>query len=75
MKIARELELPFVQLQEMFRRNYVAHGEKLEFGFDWHLNVRGNELVGRSIARLIEDQLWVREQQRKTVSAARSKPL
>ena len=74
-KITRELGLPFVQLQEVFRRDYIAHGERLEFEFDWHWNVRGNELVGRSIARLIEDQLPVLEQQRKTASAAKSKLL
>ncbi|MGI9421983.1 MAG: alginate O-acetyltransferase AlgX-related protein [Hyphomicrobiaceae bacterium] len=56
-ELTAELELPFVDLQEVFRRDFAVNGQRFEFEFDWHWNVRGNELAGRAIARLIEDQV------------------
>lgn len=56
-KLTGEFELPFVDLHEIFRRDYQFYGRRLEFAYDRHWNRRGNRLAGRAIARLIEDQL------------------
>lgn len=70
-ELTRELELPFVQLHEVFRRDYAANGQAFEFPFDWHWNARGNAIVGRAVARLIEDQLPAVQPQRETASTAK----
>ena len=71
--VTRDLGLPFTQLHEVFRRDYRANGQKFEFPFDWHWNARGNDLVGRAIARLIEDQLPELEQMRQRETAFNAK--
>lgn len=55
-ELARELDLPFLDLQGPFERDYKRTGQRLEFPFDWHWNKRGNQVVGEVIAeRLLED--------------------
>ena len=73
--VTRELGLPFVQLHEVFRRDFRANGKKFEFEFDWHWNARGNDIVGRAFARLIEDQLPALQRQRQRETAFNAKLL
>lgn len=49
--LTRELDLPFIDLQDSFDRDYASRRERFEFPFDWHWNVLGNRLVGEAIAR------------------------
>src|SRR5690606_37369945 len=51
--IARELQAPFLDLHSAFERDYSTAGKRFEFAFDWHWNVRGNEVAGSAIADLI----------------------
>jgi hypothetical protein len=52
-ELTAELGLPFLDLYDTFRADYAAHGERLEFPYDWHWNVRGNRLVGEAVARFV----------------------
>lgn len=54
--LTAELKLPFVDLQQAFAAEYARTNTRLEFPYDWHWNVRANELVAAEIARLIEAQ-------------------
>lgn len=51
--LAGELGLPFLDLQETFAQDYARTGQHLEFAYDWHWNVRGNQLAGEAITRLL----------------------
>jgi len=51
--LTKELGLPFFDLQETFAADYKAHGQRLEFSFDWHWNRHANRLVAQTIARHI----------------------
>lgn len=58
--IARELDLPFLDLQQTFADDYARRGERFEFPFDWHWNAYANALVGRAIARMLLDDPRIR---------------
>lgn len=53
-ELTAELDLPLLDLQDTFATDYAANRQRLEFGFDWHWNVRANRLVGAAIARLLQ---------------------
>lgn len=53
--IAGELGLPFLDLQAAFEADHARAGERFEFAYDWHWNVRGNEVVGRAIADFLRN--------------------
>lgn len=54
--LTRELDLPFLDLQDTFARDFTAYGQRFEYSFDWHWNARTNRLAGEVLARfLIED--------------------
>jgi hypothetical protein len=50
---ARELGVPFLDLQQTFADDYAASQKRLEFDFDWHWNARANALAGKAIASMI----------------------
>jgi lysophospholipase L1-like esterase len=51
--LTSSLGLPFLDLQQVFRDDFVRHGERFEYSYDWHWNVGGNRLAGEAIARLL----------------------
>jgi len=51
--IAEEFKLPFLDLQAAFEKDYAAAGQRFEFPFDWHWNVRGNEVAATAIAGML----------------------
>ncbi len=52
--VARDLDLPFLDLQQAFTDDFAANRERFEFLYDWHWNVRGNVLVGTTMARFLK---------------------
>lgn len=46
---ATALDLPFLDLQDPLQRCHAEKNERLEFKWDWHWNVLGNQCVGRAI--------------------------
>ena len=68
--IAAELSVPLVELHEIFKRDFAAHRERLEFDYDWHWNVRGNDLVGKALARAVEVHLPAPETTPQSTQAA-----
>lgn len=51
--LARGLDVPFLDLQETFARDYAAMGQRLEYAYDWHWNARANRLVAQATLRLL----------------------
>ena len=51
--VTRELGLPFIDLQAAFAVDYELAGERFEFPYDWHWNVRGNRVAGEAITRFL----------------------
>ena len=52
-ELTRELELPYLDLQTAMTEAYAQTGKRLEFGFDWHWNDLGNQVVGKAIAEFL----------------------
>ena len=50
---AMALQLPFIDLQETFSADWKQRRERFEFSYDWHWNVRGNQLVGEAVTGLL----------------------
>lgn len=50
---AKELGVPFLDLQQTFADDYAASKKRFEFDFDWHWNARANVLAGKAIAEKI----------------------
>ena len=48
--ITSDLDLPFIDLQETFARDWAIHSRRFEFAYDWHWNEHANRLVGKAIA-------------------------
>ena len=48
-----ELDLPFLDLQETFAREFARTGSKFEYTYDWHWNAHANGLVARAAADLL----------------------
>lgn len=53
--VAAELELPFVDLHRAFQQDWESHRQRFEYTYDWHWNVRGNVVVGRTIAHFLRN--------------------
>ncbi|MFM9941444.1 MAG: SGNH/GDSL hydrolase family protein [Hyphomicrobiaceae bacterium] len=51
--VAEELELPFLDLQDAFQRDWTQHRQRFEYEYDWHWNKRANMIVGKTIARFL----------------------
>jgi len=47
---AANLDLPFIDLQDAFRKHYARHMQRFEHSYDWHWNALGNKIVGKRIA-------------------------
>lgn len=58
-RLAQELDLNFVDLQEAFASDYGHNGERFEFAFDWHWNARGNLVVAEVVERELVTRGWV----------------
>lgn len=56
-EITAELELPFLDLQGAFAREYAARRARLEYDYDWHWNDRANVVVGQAIANFLRREL------------------
>lgn len=61
--VARELDLPFLDLQETFERDWRKHRQRFEYAYDWHWNARANKLVAEAANGLLTADrrigLWV----------------
>ena len=51
--VARELGLPFLDLQETFERDWREHRQRFEYAYDWHWNARANRLVAEAANGLL----------------------
>jgi hypothetical protein len=51
--LTRELDLPFLDLQETFTRDWQQNRQRLEFSYDWHWNARANRLVAGAVIDLM----------------------
>ena len=51
--ITRQLDLPFVDLQDTFARDYARHGQRFEFAYDWHWDAHANRLVAGAVSDLL----------------------
>lgn len=51
--VARELKVPFLDLQTAFTQDFAAARQRFEFPFDWHWNVRGNAVAGAAISKFV----------------------
>lgn len=51
--ITRELDLPFLDLQETFARDWQKNRQRLEFSYDWHWNAHANRLVAGAVVGLL----------------------
>ena len=57
-ELCRELNLPFIDLQNNFRDHFAKRAQRFEFPFDWHWNELGNKIVAGAIwARLKADRV------------------
>jgi hypothetical protein len=54
-ELTSELGLPFLDLYETFRAEYVRTGRRLEYAYDWHWNAEANRIVGEAIARFLSE--------------------
>jgi hypothetical protein len=52
-EVAAELDLPFLDLQPTFARDYAVNRRRFEYPYDWHWNVHANRLVAGAIERLL----------------------
>ena len=50
-ELTGELDLPFLDLQDVFAAHYAREHRRFEFPFDWHWNVLGNQVAGEAIGR------------------------
>jgi hypothetical protein len=53
--LTRELDLPFLDLQEAFERDWKANGQRLEYAYDWHWNARANRIVAEAAIGLLSE--------------------
>lgn len=51
--ITAELGLPFLDLQDTFKRDWELNRVRLEYAYDWHWNEHTNRLVARAIADML----------------------
>ncbi len=51
--VARELSLPFLDLQETFERDWRQNRQRFEYAYDWHWNGRANKLVAEAANGLL----------------------
>ncbi|MEL6373649.1 MAG: SGNH/GDSL hydrolase family protein [Pseudomonadota bacterium] len=51
--LTRQMDLPFINLQATFARDYARHGKRFEFPYDWHWNRRANRLVAGALTTLL----------------------
>ena len=51
--LTRQLDLPFLDLQETFTRDHATNAKRFEFPYDWHWNTHANRLVGAAVTRLL----------------------
>lgn len=51
--LTKELGLPFLDLQETFKRDWQDNKLRLEYAYDWHWNAHANRLVARAINELL----------------------
>ncbi len=51
--VARELNLPFLDLQETFERDWRQNRQRFEYAYDWHWNARANKLVAEAANGLL----------------------
>ena len=47
------LDLPFLDLQDIFAAHYRRHGTRLEYAWDWHWTRTGHRLVGAAITEML----------------------
>ncbi len=52
-ELTSALDVPFVDLQDTFARDYARTGQKLEYAYDWHWNAHANRLVARATMELL----------------------
>jgi hypothetical protein len=52
-ELAAELDIPFLDLQATFARDYVANHQRFEYPYDWHWNERANRLVAQAMEGLL----------------------
>ncbi len=52
-ELTSALDVPFVDLQETFARDFARMGQKLEYSYDWHWNAHANRLVARATLELL----------------------
>jgi hypothetical protein len=52
-EIAADLDLPFLDLQATFARDYAINHRRFEYPYDWHWNVHANRLVAGAVERLL----------------------
>lgn len=52
-ELAKEHDLPFLDLQSAFEQDWMQHRQRFEYTYDWHWNERGNAIVGKAIARFL----------------------
>lgn len=51
--VTTKLDVPLVDMHQVFAQDFAAFGEKFEYDYDWHWNRRGNWLVARAAANLL----------------------
>jgi hypothetical protein len=64
-KIAREVTgefgIPFVDLHEAFAADYAVYGKRFEFPYDWHWNMRANQLIADVLKGKVTELLTLPE--------------
>ena len=76
-ELMSELDLPFVDYQEVMTKTHQETGERLEFEWDWHWNVTGNRIAAKALTDLAfsDPQLSIGEKRRVVSSAEVPKAL
>lgn len=76
-ELMAELDLPFVDYQEVMTKTYKATGEHMEFPWDWHWNIAGNRIAAKALTDLSfsDPRLSIGKQLRLMSSAATPKAL
>ncbi|MDX2289930.1 MAG: SGNH/GDSL hydrolase family protein [Hyphomicrobiaceae bacterium] len=55
-ELTSELGLEFLDLYEAFKADWLVHGRRFEFAYDWHWNRRGNLIIASVISeKLLAD--------------------